>query len=82
VLAATLHALKGAAWARAGPGYLDMRDESARTSRAGPGSTTPAKGHHLMGFGHRIYKVRDPATPDGGKDTSGTLPAGGTAHAG
>ena len=47
---------------------------SARPSAPRPGSTMPSpRARRLMGFGHRIYKVRDPRA-DVLKNTVATLP--------
>jgi citrate synthase len=72
---AALCALKGPLHGGAPGPVLDMLDEIAEASRAEAWFADAfAKGTRLMGFGHRIYKVRDPRA-DVLKRTVATLPA-------
>ncbi|MBR2815704.1 MAG: citrate synthase/methylcitrate synthase [Reyranella sp.] len=71
---AALCALKGPLHGGAPGPVLDMFDEIGTPERAGPWLDDAfAKGARLMGFGHRIYKVRDPRA-DVLKNTVATLP--------
>jgi citrate synthase len=72
---AALCALKGPRHGGAPGPVLDMLDEIGEASRAESWFDDAfAKGTTLMGFGHRIYKVRDPRA-DVLKHTVATLPA-------
>jgi citrate synthase len=72
---AGLCALKGPLHGGAPGPVLDMLDEIGEASRAEAWFDDAfAKGTTLMGFGHRIYKVRDPRA-DVLKATVATLPA-------
>jgi citrate synthase len=72
---AALCALKGPLHGGAPGPVLDMLDEIGEASRAEAWFDDAfAKGVTLMGFGHRIYKVRDPRA-DVLKATVATLPA-------
>ncbi len=72
---AGLCALKGPLLGGAPGQVLDMLDEIGEASRAEIWFDHAfAKGTTLMGFGHRIYKVRDPRA-DVLKQTVATLPA-------
>jgi citrate synthase len=72
---AGLCALKGPLHGGAPGPVLDMLDEIGEASRAEAWFDHAfAKGTTLMGFGHRIYKVRDPRA-DVLKATVATLPA-------
>jgi citrate synthase len=72
---AALCALKGPRHGGAPGPVLDMLDEIGEASRAEAWFDDAfAKGTTLMGFGHRIYKVRDPRA-DVLKATVATLPA-------
>jgi citrate synthase len=72
---AALCALKGPLHGGAPGPVLDMLDEIGDASYAEPWFADAfAKGTRLMGFGHRIYKVRDPRA-DVLKHTVATLPA-------
>jgi citrate synthase len=72
---AALCALKGPLHGGAPGPVLDMLDEIGELSRAEAWFDDAfAKGTTLMGFGHRIYKVRDPRA-DVLKATVATLPA-------
>src|SRR5258708_7800850 len=72
---AALCALKGPRHGGAPGPLLDMLDEIGEASRAEAWFDDAfAKGTTLMGFGHRIYKVRDPRA-DVLKHTVATLPA-------
>ena len=72
---AALCALKGPLHGGAPGPVLDMLDEIGEASRAEAWFDDAfAKGTTLMGFGHRIYKVRDPRA-DVLKATVATLPA-------
>jgi len=56
-----LCALKGPLHGGAPGPILDMLDDIGRPERAGPWlEAALARGERLMGFGHRIYRVRDP----------------------
>ena len=71
---AALCALKGPLHGGAPGPVLDMFDEIGTPERAGAWLDDAfAKGARLMGFGHRIYKVRDPRA-DVLKNTVATLP--------
>jgi citrate synthase len=72
---AGLCALKGPLHGGAPGPVLDMLDEIGNASRAEAWFDEAfAKGVRLMGFGHRVYKVRDPRA-DVLKATVATLPA-------
>jgi citrate synthase len=72
---AALCALKGPLHGGAPGPVLDMLDDIGEASRAEAWFDDAfAKGTTLMGFGHRIYKVRDPRA-DVLKHTVATLPA-------
>jgi citrate synthase len=72
---AALCALKGPLHGGAPGPVLDMLDEIGEASRAEAWFADAfAKGTRLMGFGHRIYKVRDPRA-DVLKRTVASLPA-------
>ena len=72
---AALCALKGPLHGGAPGPVLDMLDEIGDAARAEAWFDDAfAKGTTLMGFGHRIYKVRDPRA-DVLKNTVATLPA-------
>ena len=72
---AALCALKGPLHGGAPGPVLDMLDEIGEASRAEAWFDDAfAKGTTLMGFGHRIYKVRDPRA-DVLKNTVATLPS-------
>ena len=72
---AALCALKGPLHGGAPGPVLDMLDEIGEASRAEAWFADAfAKGTTLMGFGHRIYKVRDPRA-DVLKRTVASLPA-------
>jgi citrate synthase len=72
---AALCALKGPLHGGAPGPVLDMLDDIGEASRAEAWFDAAfAKGTTLMGFGHRIYKVRDPRA-DVLKHTVATLPA-------
>lgn len=72
---AALCALKGPLHGGAPGPVLDMFDEIGTVERAGAWFDDAfAKGATLMGFGHRIYKVRDPRA-DVLKSTVATLPS-------
>ena len=72
---AALCALKGPLHGGAPGPVLDMLDEIGEASRAEAWFDDAfARGTTLMGFGHRIYKVRDPRA-DVLKATVATLPA-------
>ena len=72
---AALCALKGPLHGGAPGPVLDMLDEIGDASHAEAWfADTFAKGVRLMGFGHRIYKVRDPRA-DVLKSTVATLPS-------
>lgn len=71
---AALCALKGPLHGGAPGPVLDMFDEIGRPENAAAWLDDAfAKGTRLMGFGHRIYKVRDPRA-DVLKNTVATLP--------
>ncbi len=71
---AALCALKGPLHGGAPGPVLDMFDEIGTPERAGAWLDDAfARGTRLMGFGHRIYKVRDPRA-DVLKNTVATLP--------
>ena len=58
---AALSALKGPLHGGAPGPVLDMLDAIGRSDNAGPWlEMALARGDRLMGFGHRIYRVRDP----------------------
>ena len=72
---AALCALKGPLHGGAPGPVLDMLDDIGEASRAEAWFDDAfAKGTTLMGFGHRIYKVRDPRA-DVLKNTVATLPS-------
>ncbi len=72
---AALCALKGPLHGGAPGPVLDMLDEIGDAARAEAWFDDAfAKGTTLMGFGHRVYKVRDPRA-DVLKNTVATLPA-------
>ena len=72
---AALCALKGPLHGGAPGPVLDMLDEIGEASRAETWFADAfAKSTRLMGFGHRVYKVRDPRA-DVLKHTVATLPA-------
>jgi citrate synthase len=80
---AALCALKGPLHGGAPGPVLDMLDEIGEPARAEAWFADAfARGTRLMGFGHRVYKVRDPRA-DVLKRTVATLPrtAGRLAHA-
>jgi len=72
---AALSALKGPLHGGAPGPVLDMLDAIGTSARIEPWlSQAIGRGERLMGFGHRVYKVRDPRA-DALKRVVGTLPA-------